>query len=87
MNQLFQPIASLSLSAKFACAVLGLLAIHAAFRLLENTLPHHFGKADARYRVRKFVVFVGYIVGILFLVILFEDRLGRVSLALGTVKK
>jgi len=83
MNHIFQPIASLSLNVKFACAVLGILVIHAAFRLLETTLPLHFGQADARYRVRKFVVFIGYIVAILFLVILFEDRLGRVSLALG----
>jgi small-conductance mechanosensitive channel len=83
MKELLERVATLSLSVKLASAVLGILVIHAGFRLLETTLPRHFGQADARYRVRKFVVFVGYIVGILFLVVLFEDRLGRVSLALG----
>src|SRR5262249_12081199 len=63
--------------------VLGILVIHAASRMLERTLPHHFVQADARYRARKFVVFLGYVIAILFLLILFEDRLGRLSLALG----
>ncbi len=83
MEGLLQQVASLSLSLKLASAVLGILVIHAAFRLLERTLPRHFGRADARYHVRKFVVFFGYFVAILFLVVLFEDRLGRLSLALG----
>jgi len=74
---------SLSLGAKLGFAVLGILVIHAVFRLLEQKLPTHFRELDARYRVRKFVVFAGYIVGIVFITLLFADRLGRVSFALG----
>jgi small-conductance mechanosensitive channel len=74
---------SLSLGAKLGCAILGILVIHAVFRLLEQKLPTHFRELDARYRVRKFVVFAGYIVGIVFITLLFADRLGRVSFALG----
>ena len=55
----------------------------AAFDLLEQTLPRRFGHADARYKVRKFVVFTGYLAILLFLAILFEDRLGRLSFAIG----
>ena len=40
-------------------------------------------RADARYKVRKFVVFSGYLSILLFLAILFEDRLGRLSFAFG----
>jgi small-conductance mechanosensitive channel len=83
MDHLLQSIASLPLNVKLTSAVLGILVIHAVSRLMEKTLPHHFVRADTRYRVRKFVVFAGYVVAILFLVILFEDRLGRLSLALG----
>jgi small-conductance mechanosensitive channel len=83
MESPLQQVASLQLSVKLAFAVLGILLIYAAFRLLETILPRHFQQADARYHVRKFVVFVGYIVAALFLVILFEDRLGQLSLALG----
>jgi small-conductance mechanosensitive channel len=83
MESPLQQVASLQLSVKLAFAVLGILLIYAAFRLLETILPRHFQQADARYHVRKFVVFVGYAVAALFLVILFEDRLGQLSLALG----
>ncbi|MGA8503185.1 MAG: mechanosensitive ion channel domain-containing protein [Candidatus Sulfotelmatobacter sp.] len=59
--------------------------IHATFRVLEQTLPRRFGRADARFKVRKFVVFSGYLSILLFLAILFEDRLGRLSFAVGVV--
>ena len=83
MNELFQQAMSLSLLGKCIAAIVGILLIHAGFRALEQTLPRHFGRVDERYRVRKFVVFSGYIAILLFLSILFEDRLGRLSFALG----
>jgi small-conductance mechanosensitive channel len=83
MNDLLKQAASLSLVGKCLAAVVGLLIIHAAFRLLEQTLPLRFGRADSRYKVRKFVVFSGYITALLFLAMLFEDRLGRLSFAIG----
>jgi small-conductance mechanosensitive channel len=83
MGTLLQQLASLSTGGKFAFGALGILLIHGVFRLLETTLPRHFRQADARYRVRKFVVFLGYGVGLLFLVAVFGDRLGRISFALG----
>lgn len=83
METLLHRIVSLPLGTKLVCAVLGILVVHATFRLLERTLPRHFRERDARYRVRKFVVYAGYAVVIVFVTILFEDRLGRVSFALG----
>ena len=83
MDDLLKHAASLSLLWKCVAAVVGILIIHAAFRVLEQTLPRRFGRADARYKVRKFVAFSGYLSILLFLAILFEDRLGRLSLFLG----
>jgi small-conductance mechanosensitive channel len=83
MNDLFRQAVSLSLLWKCLAAVVGILLIHATFRLLEQTLPRRFGQADARYKVRKFVVFSGYVTILLFVSILFEDRLGRLSFAVG----
>jgi small-conductance mechanosensitive channel len=85
MNELLNHVMSLSLVEKCLAAVVGILLIHAAFRVLEQTLPRRFGKGDSRYRVRKFVVFSGYVAILLFLAILFEDRLGRLSVTLGVV--
>ncbi len=83
MNAFLKEAVSLSLLGKCVVAVVGILFIHATFRVLEQTLPRRFGRADARYRVRKFVVFCGYLAILLFLALLFEDRLGRLSFALG----
>jgi small-conductance mechanosensitive channel len=85
MNDLLQHPVSLSLMEKCLAAVVGILLIHGIFRLLERTLPLRFGQADARYKVRKFVVFAGYVTILLFLAILFEDRLGRLTVTLGVV--
>src|SRR5580704_5869883 len=83
MNELFKQAMSLGLVGKCVAAIIGILIIHGGFHLLEQTLPRRFGRADARYKVRKFVVFTGYLAILLFLAILFEDRLGRLSFALG----
>jgi small-conductance mechanosensitive channel len=85
MNNFLRHAVALSLLGKCVAAVVGVLLIHAAFRVLEQTLPQRFGRADARYRVRKFVVFSGYFSILVFLVFVFEDRLGRLSFALGVV--
>jgi small-conductance mechanosensitive channel len=83
MESILQRIVSLPIGTKLVCAVLGILFVHAMFRVLERTLPRHFRERDARYRVRKFVVYAGYAVVILLVTVLFEDRLGRISFALG----
>ena len=83
MEDLLQRIIALPLGEKLVCAAFGTVLIHGVFRLLERTLPRNFRERDARYRVRKFIVFAGYAVVMLFVTILFEDRLGRVSIALG----
>ena len=77
------PFASLATTLKVASAIFGILLIRAIFRLLESWLPRHFRKGDARYHVRKFLVFGGYIAAILFLIFVFEDRLWKASVALG----
>jgi len=83
MNDLLKQAIALSFLAKCVAAAIGILCIHAVFRVLEQRLPRRFGRADARYKVRKFVVFSGYLSILLFLAILFEDRLGRLSFAFG----
>jgi hypothetical protein len=55
MNDLYRQAVSLSFFAKGAAATVGVLIIHAAFRVLEKTQPQRFGRADARYKVRKLI--------------------------------
>jgi small-conductance mechanosensitive channel len=85
MDGLLKQAMSLSLVGKCVAAIVGILLIHAMFRVLEQTLPRRFGRANSRYKVRKFIVFSGYITILLFLALLFEDRLGRLSFAIGVI--
>lgn len=85
MEGFLKEVMSLSLAGKCVAALVGILLIHATFRVLEQTLPRRFGRANSRYKVRKFVVFSGYLTILLFLALLFEDRLGRLGFALGLV--
>jgi len=85
MNDLVRQAVSLSLLGKCIAAAAGILIIHGMFRVLEETLPRRFGRADARYKVRKLVVFSGYLSILIFLAFVFEDRLSRLSFALGVV--
>src|SRR5215467_1420378 len=83
MDRLFEHIAALSLTAKLICAILGVVVIRSVFRRMERILPPRFGDGDHRYRVRKMVIAAAYIIILIFLVILFEDRLKHVGFALG----
>src|SRR6202049_2811699 len=83
MQDLLKQAVSLSSLEKCVAAIIGILVIHGTFRALEQTLRGCLGGADARYKVRKFLAFSGYLAILLFLAILFEDRLGRLSFALG----
>ena len=78
-------IASFPIAWKVVCAIFGILAIRAIFRLLEHWLPGHFRRGDTRYHVRKFLVLSGYVVVIFFVISVFEDRLWKASIALGFV--
>jgi small-conductance mechanosensitive channel len=83
MEPFFDHIAELSLTAKLIYSVLGVILIRGAFRTLEQTLPPHFGYGDQRYRVRKTMTGASYIIILIFLTILFADRLKHVGFAVG----
>jgi small-conductance mechanosensitive channel len=85
MQEFLEHAVSLSLIGKCVAAIIGIFLIHTTFRVLEQMLPRRFGRADARYKVRKFLAFSGYVSILFFLAILFEDRLGRLSFAFGIV--
>jgi small-conductance mechanosensitive channel len=83
MERVFDHIATLSLTARLIYSILGVVLIRSAFRLLEHTLPPHFGYGDQRYHVRKMVTATAYIIIFCFVTFLFADRLKHVGFALG----
>jgi small-conductance mechanosensitive channel len=66
------------------CIILaGLLLIHIFLRILKRSLSQYIKDPETRYRARKFITFLGYLVGILFILAVFGDRIGNLHVAIG----
>jgi small-conductance mechanosensitive channel len=83
MELLLRHIASLSLAAKLIYSIVGTVLIRGVSRLLERALAPHFDKGDQRYRVRKAVTASAYALILIFITILFADRLKQMGVAFG----
>ena len=83
MGHLFKYIAALPTAAKLIYSVVGVVLIWKGFRLLELKLVPRFEYGDQRYRVRKMVTTVAYIIIFIFITVLFADRLKHLGFAGG----
>ena len=68
---------------KFFIAFLGLVAIRLLVGALGRSIPGYVTDSQARYRVRKLITLAGYLVVLLFLAIVFKDKLGGLTVVLG----
>ena len=66
-----------------AIAMVGLAEIAVLSRMFRRSISGHLKDPDARYRARKFVTFLAYLVGFLFVATVFTDRLGGLTVAMG----
>jgi small-conductance mechanosensitive channel len=71
------------LALKIIIAVVGLIILRIIVVLLTRSLGHYVKDSQTRYRTRKIVTFVAYLVVVLFLGIVFKDRLGGLTIAFG----
>jgi small-conductance mechanosensitive channel len=77
-NWLFDPTVG-----KIIAAMVGVLVISVVIRFFQRSLSRYIKDPDARYRARKFLTFIGYALGIMFLASVFSDRLGGLHVAFG----
>ncbi|CAN5378973.1 mechanosensitive ion channel [soil metagenome] len=68
---------------KFITAAVALAIIFGIARIAKGSITRYVKQNDTRYRLRKFITFVSYVVIILILSIIFSDRLGGLTVALG----
>jgi small-conductance mechanosensitive channel len=68
---------------KFVIAFLGLVAIRLVVGALRRSIPGYAKDSQARYRVRKLITLAGYLLVLLFLAIVFKDKLGGLTVVLG----
>lgn len=68
---------------KIVTAVIALLIVMVIARFIKGSVTRYVKNVDTRYRLRKFVGFLSYIVIILILTLIFSDRLGGLTVAMG----
>ncbi len=68
---------------KIITIVVGVLVIHVIARFVKRSLETRLKDNDARYRGRKFVEIVGRVASIVFIAVVFSDKLGGLTVALG----
>jgi len=68
---------------KFIVAFLGLVVIWLVLRVLKRSIPGRVKDSQARYRVRKLITLAGYFLVLIFLAIVFKDKLGGLTVILG----
>jgi small-conductance mechanosensitive channel len=68
---------------KIVTVIIGILIVVGIVRFLQRSVVQRIKESDSRYRVRKFVSFVGYILGTIVIITVFSDKLGGLTVALG----
>jgi small-conductance mechanosensitive channel len=68
---------------KIIIVIVGVVVIGVLVHLLKRVVVRRIAEADARYRGRKLVSFLGYAAVVLFLLALFHEQLGAVAVGLG----
>ena len=68
---------------KILVGIAGTLIIMGLVRILQNVVTKSIDNTDVRYRMRKTIVFIGYLFVILFLIGEFSNQLHSITVALG----
>ncbi len=68
---------------KIVATILGILIIQALARFLQRSVAGRIRDSGARYQTRKFITLGGYLIVVLFITLVFSDRLSSLTVALG----
>lgn len=63
--------------------LLGIFIVTLVVRVLQRSLVRYIKDSDTRYRMRKFLTFVGYLLVIIVIVTVYSERLKGFAVALG----
>ncbi len=70
---------------KFAAAIVGILIINFIVGIFKKYVTAHVPDSQRRYHLRKMLTFAGYLIVIVFLLIVFYQRLRGLTIAFGVI--
>lgn len=68
---------------KIVAAIVSILIITVLVRFAQRSVSRYIKNDTIRYRVRKFITFIGYVLGIFAIATVFSDKLGGLTVAFG----
>ncbi len=68
---------------KMLATIAGLIAVYAIVQFLQRSMAKRIEDSATRYRARKFVLFIGYLLGFLLIAGIFSNQLGQLTVAFG----
>jgi small-conductance mechanosensitive channel len=68
---------------KLFVTIIGVLTISLLIRFFQYSLTRYLKDLDSRYYARKLISFIGYLAAFIFITIVFKDRLGGLTVAIG----
>lgn len=77
-NILFDPIVG-----KIIAVILGVIVLAVISKFVKKVLKRRVHESDSRYRANKVVTFISYILAVLLISVIFSDKLGGLTVALG----
>ena len=73
------------LSIKSVIAIIEIIVIGFIFRIISNSFSKRIDAPEVRYRTRKMITYLGYLVTFVFLLVVFYERLRGVSIFFGLI--
>lgn len=83
MNDYFEQWFFDPMIAKVSVAIICLIIIVTVSRFIRSSITRYVKSSDTRYRLRKFINFTSYLVIVLVVTVVFSDRLGNLTVAMG----
>ena len=68
---------------KLTAAIIGILVIYSIVGFLKRSVSRYVRDPDSRYRTKKILSFLGYVVTFILLATVFSDRLSKLTVAFG----
>lgn len=68
---------------KIVAAIVAVMIVIFIARIAKASITRYVKAVDTRYRLKKFITFITYVVGAFLLTVIFSDRLGGLTVAFG----
>ena len=77
-NWLFHPVVG-----KFVALFIGIAILWAIVNIIRGKVASKIKDTESRYRTKKLISFLGYFLSLVFVTLVFSDKLGNLTVALG----